>query len=58
MLCRAMDPITLSYYAVVCGLLASFVPPGLRLPLRFAIGVGVGLLAAGVLPLLRGALGA
>ncbi|WP_168223071.1 hypothetical protein [Oceanicola sp. D3] len=49
-----MDVVSLAYYAVVCGLLAGFVPASWRIPTRFAIGVFVGIIAAGVLPLLRG----
>lgn len=49
-----MDPISLSYYAAVCGLLSLFAPRfGGYLP-RLAIGILVGLVAAGVLPALRG----
>jgi hypothetical protein len=51
-----MDPVTLSFYAAVCGLLAGFVPNASR-AFRFAIGVGVGLVAASLLPPLRSALG-
>ena len=51
-----MDPVTLSFYAVVCGLLAGFVPAASR-AFRIALGVGVGLVAASLLPPLRSALG-
>lgn len=48
-----MDPVSLIYYALVCGLLG-FAAPWLRNPfVRFVVGVAVGLVAAGVLPLLR-----
>ena len=50
-----MDAISVVYYAIVCGLLAGFVPAGWRMPVRFGIGVAVGVVAATVLPLLRGA---
>ena len=51
-----MDPITLSFYAVVCGAL-SIVAPNLGgfIP-RLAIGAVVGIVAATVLPLARGVL--
>jgi hypothetical protein len=51
-----MDPVTLSFYAVVCGLLAGFVPQSSR-AFRIALGVGVGLIAASLLPPLRSAMG-
>jgi Flp pilus assembly CpaE family ATPase len=40
-----MDPVTLGFYGAVCGLLAAFVPSASR-AFRFALGVGVGLVAA------------
>lgn len=52
-----MDPVALAYYALICGLLG-LAAPRLRTPgLRFAIGVVVGLVAAGALPGLRAFLG-
>jgi len=49
-----MDPVTLAYYGVICGLL-SLAAPTLATPmLRFVAGVIVGLVAAGGLPFLRG----
>jgi hypothetical protein len=49
-----MDPVALTYYALVCGALA-FVAPRLRRPFkRLGIGALVGLVAAAMLPLLRG----
>ncbi|WP_213545547.1 hypothetical protein [Vannielia litorea] len=51
-----MDVVSLAYYALVCGLLAGFVPTHWRMPLRFGIGILVGIFAAGVLPMLRGLL--
>jgi hypothetical protein len=48
-----MDPVTLAYYAVICGLL-SLAAPRLATPMqRFVAGVLVGLVAAGGLPFLR-----
>jgi hypothetical protein len=50
-----MDPVTLSYYAVVCGTLG-FLAPRLGRPFkRLVVGVVVGVVAAGALPLMRGA---
>lgn len=49
-----MDPITVTYYAVVCGLLAALVPPSLRMVFRLGIGAGVGVVAAVVLPFIQG----
>jgi hypothetical protein len=51
-----MDPITLGFYGAVCGLLAAFVPSASR-AFRFALGVGVGLVAAAMLPPVRASLG-
>lgn len=51
-----MDPITLAFYGAVCGLLAAFVPSASR-AFRFALGVGVGLVAASLLPPLRALIG-
>ena len=51
-----MDVITLGFFGAVCGLLAAFVPAASR-AFRFALGVGVGLVAASFLPTLRTALG-
>lgn len=48
-----MDPITLGFYAFVCGILSWFAPNlGGRIP-RLAIGAGVGVVAAASLPTLR-----
>jgi len=52
-----MDPVTLSFYAVICGLLSLAGPTLGRPAIRLVIGAGVGLLAAGALPYLRAALG-
>ena len=49
-----VDVVSLTYFAIVCGLLAGFVPARWRLPLRFGLGVFVGIVAAGLLPMLRG----
>ena len=51
-----MDPVTLTFYGLVCGLLAAFVPMASR-AFRFALGAGVGLVAASMLPPLCNALG-
>ena len=52
-----MDPISLTFYAAICGLLSLFAPSlGGRVP-RLAVGALVGLAAATILPVLRGALG-
>lgn len=51
-----MDPISISFYAIICGLLA-LVAPSLKgvLP-RLAIGAFVGVAAALALPMLKDAL--
>jgi len=51
-----MDPITLGFYAIVCGCLSAFAPKVPRLPVRITIGAVVGLIAASALPWLKGAL--
>jgi hypothetical protein len=48
-----MDPIALTFYAVVCGLLSAASPRIPRLPVRLGIGAAVGLVAATVLPLVK-----
>jgi hypothetical protein len=52
-----MDPVTLVYYGTVCGLLAVVAPRVSPAVLRVVAGIAVGLVAAGVLPLLRRAFG-
>ncbi len=59
MLCYAagMDPISLAFYAIVCGLLSLFAPNlGGAMP-RLALGAGVGVVAATVLPILKAMMG-
>jgi uncharacterized protein YjeT (DUF2065 family) len=51
-----MDPITLAFYAIVCGLLSAVAPRVPRLPLRLAIGAVVGIVAASLLPVIKGLL--
>lgn len=52
-----MDPISLGFYAIICGCLSSFAPDTLgKLP-RFGIGAVVGIGAAALLPMLRGMMG-
>lgn len=52
-----MDPVTMTYYAVVCAAL-SYGAGSLRSKaMRVALGVAVGLVAAAALPSVRGALG-
>jgi hypothetical protein len=45
-----MDATNLVFYAAVCGTLAAFAPQGRGRPVRAAIGIVVGLLAASALP--------
>lgn len=52
-----MDPITLGFYALVCGALSAFAPASLKPLLRFGIGAVVGIVAATILPMLRGIVG-
>lgn len=52
-----MDPISLTFYAVICGVLSAVAPSlGGFLP-RLITGAGVGLIAAAVLPLAKGMMG-
>lgn len=52
-----MDPVNLAFYGLVCGTLAAFAPSlGSRVA-RAVLGVIVGLIAAGLLPMLRGMAG-
>ena len=52
-----MDPVSIAFYAVVCGIL-SVAAPGLGgVVSRMAVGAVVGIVAAALLPLLRGAAG-
>jgi len=49
-----MDPITIAFYAVVCGCLSAAAPTVPKLPIRLAVGAGVGVVAASVLPVIKG----
>lgn len=52
-----MDPVTMVFYAAVCGLLAAVSPSfGARIH-RAAYGIVIGAIAAFVLPTIRAALG-
>ncbi|MDF0601829.1 hypothetical protein P1J78_13870 [Psychromarinibacter sp. C21-152] len=51
-----MDPVTLTYYALVCGLLSAFAPTVRRRIARLAVGAVIGLVAAGALPFVRATL--
>ena len=52
-----MDPISLAFYAVVCGVLSLAAPTlGSALP-RLAVGACVGIAAAAVLPVIKGMMG-
>lgn len=52
-----MDPVSLIFYAVVCGALGAAGPRLGALPARLAVGAVVGVLAAALLPGLRAAIG-
>ncbi len=52
-----MDPVTLTFYGAVCGLLAYFSHRLNNGLLRFGAGIVVGLVAASALPPLRGWVG-
>ncbi|MFB1025393.1 MAG: hypothetical protein QMC33_08710 [Octadecabacter sp.] len=48
-----MDPITLTFYAVVCSCLSAAAPKFPGLPIRLGIGAAVGILAAITLPYIK-----
>ena len=48
-----MDPITIIFYAVVCGCLSVAAPKLPGLPIRLGIGAAVGIIAASVLPFIK-----
>ena len=52
-----MDPITLAFYALVCGILSLFAPDLGGRGARLAIGALVGVGAATLLPVLKTTLG-
>ncbi|GAA2823962.1 hypothetical protein EDC40_105167 [Aminobacter aminovorans] len=52
-----MDPVTMVFYAVVCGGLAAAAPSFQSRAARLALGTITGIVAASLLPLLRRALG-
>ena len=52
-----MDPVSLGFYAIVCGLLSAVAPNFPRLPVRLGIGALVGIVAASVLPWIKGMMG-
>lgn len=53
-----MDAISLGFYALVCGALSVAAPNLGGLPARLAVGAVVGLVAASLLPILRGMMAA
>ena len=52
-----MEPVSLVFYAVICGLLSLFAPSLGGRVVRLATGAVVGVIAAIVLPILQGTLG-
>ncbi|MGR3367065.1 MAG: hypothetical protein ACU0CC_13885 [Sagittula sp.] len=52
-----MDPVSLGYYAAVCGLLSLAGPRLGRAPARLIVGALVGVVAVAFLPSFRAALG-
>jgi hypothetical protein len=52
-----MDPVSLGFYAAVCGALSAAGPWLGNLVVRFGVGLLVGLVAALVLPAVRGLVG-
>ena len=52
-----MDPANLTFYAIVCGTLAAYVPSAEQRWARAAIGLVVGLIASATLPYLKQMIG-
>jgi len=52
-----MDPFVLIFYAVVCGALGLIAPNLGSPPIRLGVGAGIGVVAAALLPIIRGVLG-
>lgn len=52
-----IDTTTIAWYAVICGILSALAPSLGGIGLRLAIGGGVGVFAASVLPAIRGMMG-
>ena len=52
-----MDMVSLGFYAVVCGTLSVAAPAFGNVPIRFGVGVLVGIAAAWGLPLIKSGLG-
>ena len=52
-----MDLVALAYYALICAALAGVVATAGQRRRNIAVGAAVGLVAAAVLPVLRGAIG-
>ena len=52
-----MEPISIAFYAAVCGTLSGLAPSLGGLTARLAVGAVVGVIAATVLPFLRGMMG-
>ncbi|PYG30475.1 hypothetical protein [Pelagimonas varians] len=52
-----MDPVSIGFYASVCGLLGLVGPKLGTAPIRLGIGAGVGVLAVALLPHLKVMLG-
>ncbi|MDB0061861.1 MAG: hypothetical protein QNL58_03765 [Octadecabacter sp.] len=52
-----MDPITITFYAVVCGCLSVVAPRFPGLPIRLGVGVAVSIFAASILPLIKDMIG-
>ncbi|SIO41998.1 hypothetical protein SAMN05444287_2849 [Octadecabacter temperatus] len=48
-----MDPITLVFYAVVCGCLSAVAPKFPGMSVRLGVGAGVGIIAATTLPFIK-----
>ena len=52
-----MDPVNLTYYAVVCGGLAAYAPNVRNLAIRTVLGLGLGGFSAAMLPVVHFFLG-
>ncbi len=52
-----MDPVTLTFYAIVCGALGVIAPGLGSLATRLIVGGAVGIVAAALLPIIRSQIG-
>ncbi|MGL4490126.1 MAG: hypothetical protein ACRCU5_11860 [Rhizobiaceae bacterium] len=52
-----MDSVNIVFYALICGTLAAYAPTAGGRSARFVLGIGVGVIAASLLPFIRSFIG-